>query len=76
MIPVQEAKKRIISTIELMPTEQVSLQASFGRVLATDVSARRTQPPYAVSAMDGYAVRAKDVSSKPYKLKIIGLQLV
>ena len=72
MIPVLEAKKRIISTTELMPTEQVPLQASFGRVLATDVSAQRTQPPYAVSAMDGYAVRAKDHSSTPYKLKIIG----
>ena len=58
--------------MELMPPEQVPLQNGFGRVLANDLEARRTQPPYAVSAMDGYAVRAKDVRSTPTKLKIIG----
>ena len=42
-----------------------------GRVLAEDVAARRTQPPFAVSAMDGYAVRADDVANVPVTLRII-----
>src|SRR5437588_650006 len=43
----------------------------FGRVLAEDLAARRTQPPFAVSAMDGYAVRADDVARVPATLKIV-----
>ena len=42
-----------------------------GRVLAEDVAARRTQPPFAVSAMDGYAVRAEDVAQVPVTLRIV-----
>jgi molybdopterin molybdotransferase len=42
-----------------------------GRVLAEDVAARRTQPPFAVSAMDGYAVRAEDVARAPASLRIV-----
>ena len=41
-------------------------------MLAEDVVARRTQPPFAVSAMDGYAVRAADVASVPARLRIVG----
>jgi molybdopterin molybdotransferase len=41
-------------------------------VLAEDVTARRTQPPQAVSAMDGYAVRAADVANVPASLTVIG----
>ena len=58
--------------MELMPPEQVALQNAFGRELANDIAARRTQPPHAVSAMDGYAVRANDVQSTPTKLTIVG----
>ena len=72
MISVSEAQQKITSRMELMPPEQVPLQNAFGRVLANDIAARRTQPPHAVSAMDGYAVRAKDVQSTPTKLTIIG----
>ena len=45
---------------------------ALGRVLAEDVVARRTQPPFAVSAMDGYAVRAADVASVPAQLQVVG----
>ncbi len=43
-----------------------------GLVLASDLKARRTQPPADVSAMDGYAVRAADVANAPVRLKVIG----
>ena len=42
--------------------EAVALGAAFGRTLADDLAAERTQPPFAASSMDGYAVRAADVA--------------
>ena len=72
MISVAEARRKITENMPLMAPEQVPLTLALGRVLAKDVSARRTQPPNAVSAMDGYAVRAEDVSSLPAKLIVIG----
>ena len=47
-----------------MPEEMVALDAAYHRVLARDVAARRTQPPQAMSAMDGYAVRAADAAAR------------
>ena len=55
-----------------MPAEEIALAEAAGRVLAEDLVARRTQPPAAVSAMDGYAVRAEDVANVPVDLKIVG----
>ena len=60
MIEVKEAQARIYAAVNVGPTEWVPLAAAGGRVLATDVAARRAQPPKAVSSMDGYAVRAAD----------------
>src|SRR5579862_2931099 len=71
MISVKEALARLLAPIETLPTEQVSIADAVGRVLAEDVAARRTQPPFAVSAMDGYAVRADDVASVPATLRIV-----
>ena len=45
-----------------LPEEMVALDAAYHRILARDVAARRTQPPQAMSAMDGYAVRAADAA--------------
>ena len=72
MIPVEEAQQRLIAMIAPLGAEQVSLTEALGRVLAEDVVARRTQPPWAVSAMDGYAVRAADVAQIPARLKVVG----
>ncbi len=54
------------------PSEAVALERASGRTLATALAAKRTQPPKAVSAMDGYAVRAEDLAELPVKLKQIG----
>ncbi|TMV67707.1 molybdopterin molybdotransferase MoeA, partial [Thioclava sp. BHET1] len=43
-------------------TEQVALRQAAGRVLAAPVAARRAQPPFAASAMDGYALRAAELA--------------
>src|SRR5260370_4962858 len=50
----------------------VGLDAAHHRVLARDVEALRTQPPQAMSAMDGYAVRSADASAVAARLKVIG----
>ncbi len=50
----------------------VALDSAYHRVLARDVAARRTQPPQAMSAMDGYAVRAADAADLNARLKVIG----
>ena len=52
--------------------EWAPLAAAHGRVLAAPVTANRTQPPFAVSAMDGYALRAEDAGDAPARLKVIG----
>ena len=41
-------------------------------MLARDLKALRTQPPFANSAMDGYALRAADAASAPARLTVIG----
>jgi molybdopterin molybdotransferase len=71
MISVEEALARLLAPLSPVPPEQIGLAAAVGRVLAEDVAARRTQPPFAVSAMDGYAVRAADVEQVPAVLKIV-----
>jgi molybdopterin molybdotransferase len=72
MIPVAAARQRILADLAVISAEQVGLNEALGRVLASDVTSRRTQPPQAVSAMDGYAVRAADVASVPSSLNVIG----
>ncbi|MBT3659900.1 MAG: molybdopterin molybdotransferase MoeA [Rhodospirillaceae bacterium] len=73
MLSVAEALTRVTGGFSLISSEQVALGDGLGRVLAEDVAARLTQPPSAVSAMDGYAVRAADVGSVPVTLKQIGV---
>ena len=72
LLPVEEALKRILSAMPLMPAEEVPLTDALGRTAAVDIAARRTQPAEAVSAMDGYAVRGADVSEAGATLTRIG----
>ena len=69
LLPVDEARARMLAEIAALPAERVPLARSIGRVLAEDVAAMRDQPPFAASAMDGWAVRAAD---SPGALKIVG----
>jgi len=72
LMPVAEALQRVLVDAKPLPGETVSLNEALGRVLTKDVTALRTQPPAAVSAMDGYAVRANDVATAPVTLEVIG----
>jgi molybdopterin molybdotransferase len=72
LLPVAEAQQRILDAVEPLPAEQISLADGLGRVLAKEVASRRDQPPMAMSAMDGYAVRAADVATLPASLNVVG----
>ncbi len=60
MISVAEAQSRCLALVRPLHPETVPLTDAAGRVLAAPVKAGRAQPPFAASAMDGYAVRAED----------------
>jgi molybdopterin molybdotransferase len=72
LMPVADALAAILAGVEPMGEEMVALEDAYHRVLARDVAARRTQPPQAMSAMDGYAVRAADAADVNARLKVIG----
>ncbi|MGC2083372.1 MAG: molybdopterin molybdenumtransferase MoeA, partial [Bradyrhizobium sp.] len=57
LMPVADALAAILAGAAPLPEEMVGLDQAYHRVLAHDLAALRTQPPQAMSAMDGYAVR-------------------
>jgi molybdopterin molybdotransferase len=69
LLTVEAARARMLAHVRPLPVETVALEAALGRVLAEEVRADRDQPPFAASAMDGWAVRASDT---PGKLAIVG----
>ncbi|WIY24924.1 molybdopterin molybdotransferase MoeA [Parasedimentitalea psychrophila] len=71
MITVDDALGHLMALVSPLDSEQVPLIEAAGRVLATDVTARRDQPPFAASAMDGYAMRADEVEQHSI-FKVIG----
>src|SRR5689334_21235043 len=71
MILVEEALARVLAPLEVVPPEQVSIAEAVGRVLAEDLASRRTQPPFAVSAMDGYDERADHLGHIPVTPRIV-----
>ena len=73
LITVEEALARVLASAAApLGEERVALEEAFGRVLARDVAALRTQPPFVNSAMDGYALRAADTANPPVSLRVIG----
>ena len=60
LLPVAQALARILDGVKPTATQMVPLAQAQGRILAKPVLAKRDQPPFESSAMDGYAVRAGD----------------
>ena len=73
LLSVEDATAQLLDGVEALAGESVGLEAALGRVLAADLSATRTQPPFAASAMDGYAVRAADAARQGESLTVIGV---
>jgi molybdopterin molybdotransferase len=71
LMPVADAYAAVLKDAAALPEEMVTLNDAFHRTLSRDIAALRTQPPAAMSAMDGYAVRADDAVAGA-RLKVIG----
>jgi molybdopterin molybdotransferase len=71
VISVEEALAACLALTRVLPAEPVALAEAAGRVLAEPVFAMRDQPPFAASAMDGYAVRMADAVPGA-RLRVVG----
>jgi molybdenum cofactor synthesis domain-containing protein len=72
MIPISEAIQIVLRQTAPLKVESVTLSNALGRVLAEDIIADCDLPPFDRAQMDGYAVRAEDVSATPARLRIAG----
>ena len=68
MKPLREAQREVLAAIEPLEPVAVALAEARGLALAEPVVARHDLPPFANSAMDGYAVRSGDVAAAPATL--------
>jgi molybdopterin molybdotransferase len=64
LLSLEEAQRRILERVVLLPSERVPLLAAAGRVLAEPAAARVDLPPFDSSAMDGFAVRSADTPGR------------
>jgi len=62
-LAVQEARARMLADAAPLGAETVAIGQALGRVLARPVDATRDQPPFAASAMDGWAIRRADLTT-------------
>lgn len=69
LLDVDEARTHLLAGAVPLLAETFPLSAAHGRILAADISARLTQPPFAAAAMDGYAIRWADL---PGPWRIVG----
>jgi molybdopterin molybdotransferase len=80
LVPLDEARASVLSKITPLPPIELPLTDAYGCVTAADITAAVDLPEFASSAMDGYAVRAADVSSAspetPVELKVVGRAMI
>ena len=78
-ITVQEALTAVLANVSVLPAETVPLMDALGRILAQDVIAKDSLPPFSNSSMDGYAVRSADVAiaskDAPVTLRVVAEQV-
>jgi len=77
LLPVATARRRLMAAARpIARTEEVPVEAAFGRVAASAIRAPVAIPPFARTTWDGYAVRSRDTASAgpraPVELRIVG----
>jgi len=73
LLDVEKAEKIILRRVKpIKGKEKIDIKDSFGRVLISNLNSKRNQPELDLSAMDGYAVRERDLSNLPKKFELIG----
>ena len=73
MIPLADVQRRILEEVGVLPVTRIGLREARGLILAEDVTAGENIPPFANSAMDGYAVLAADVATVPVDFEVTGI---
>ncbi|TMK60578.1 MAG: molybdopterin molybdenumtransferase MoeA, partial [Actinobacteria bacterium] len=80
LIPLEEARERILSRIEPLRPLQLPLTDAYGCVAAENIFSAVDLPEFASSAMDGFALRASDVAeastNDPTELKVVGHAMI
>src|SRR6266545_2658566 len=75
-VSFEQARAWVLERLQPLPARQVPLHEALGCVLAEDVTAAEDLPPFANSAMDGFALRAADVAGAgeddPVPLRLAG----
>src|SRR3989475_5561867 len=72
LMSADDALGRILAGVPTLPAVETPILDALGLVLAEDIAADRDVPPFANSAMDGYAVRGDDVVTAPVRLRVVG----
>jgi molybdopterin molybdotransferase len=68
LIPIAEARGRVLEAVQPLRAQEVAVGDALGRVLAEDVASSLAVPPFDSSAMDGYAV----IAGPPGELEVVG----
>jgi len=80
LIPVDDARARVLEAIAPLAPLQLPLTEAHGCVSAEDVIATHSLPSFPSSAMDGFAVRSSDVAEatpeRPAELKVVGRAMI
>lgn len=72
MTPLEDARNIVLARCSVLGIIDVFFRDALGKILASDVVATENVPPFANTAVDGYAVRASDVAQVPVELTVIG----
>lgn len=77
LIPLGDALDKLYSIIQVISAEEIEIKDALNRILADDIISEKNIPHFDRSAMDGYAIKAKDsfgASQKnPKKVKLVGI---
>lgn len=71
-VTIEEARDAVLRHVSMLDAEEVALDDALGRALAVDAIAPDDVPPFAASAMDGYAIVASDTAGGSARLELIG----
>ncbi len=73
LVPLEEAVAHVLARVVPLPPVRGDWRALAGGVLAEPVMAAEAIPPFANTAMDGYAVQAADTVGAPVELRVAGM---
>ena len=71
-IPVEKARSICLDSVSLQPATSVAFDEALDLTLAEAIRSNDDIPPFANSAMDGYAVRSEDFSEIPARIRVMG----